>query len=95
MPRGASPRLATGRAYLRWPPEPRHHLGRYAAAVLDLNALRPGPLPNLGGVQAAGTGAPPAPALLSPGTRAPAGGIDERRQRLRSASACSALKSIS
>src|SRR6516164_4388201 len=41
--------------------EPDHQFSRHATAVLDLDALRLGPLTNLGGVDSAGRGPAPAP----------------------------------
>src|SRR5271165_3072529 len=63
-------------------PEPDDQFGRYAAAVLDFDALRLSPFTNLGGVQP--TGRCPAPTARGPASSAtaPPRGLDVSRQRL-------------
>src|SRR5215470_12817809 len=64
-------------------PEPDNQLGRYPAAVLDLDTLRLGPFADLHGVQSAGRG--PARGARKPprsGATAPTRRLDVARQRL-------------
>ena len=57
-------------------------VGGHPAAVFYLNALRPGPLPDLGGVQAARRYAAAAAGWLAGAAADPAGGIDVPGQRI-------------
>src|SRR5438132_12887911 len=63
-------------------PEPDNQFGRYAAAVLDFDALRLGPFTNLGGVKPARRCPAPGPGRPAGSSTAPPRGFDVPGQRL-------------